>query len=139
MRSASSNRGCRRVARLLEEAEHWRSTLPGRALAQAALANPPERFNRKIGRRTDVIGIFPDDAPVIRPVSMLAIEANDDWLVGRSYVSQGSMATLCETQTDTTLPSRSEEEVPELPRREHQRLHRRDEQRTPTPRHGIDS
>ena len=45
---------------------------------------------------------------------MLAIEANDEWLVGRSYISQGSMATLYETQTDTTPPSRSEEEVPEL-------------------------
>jgi len=50
-------------------AEHWpklRST------------NPLERFNREIGRRTDVVGIFPDDASVIRLVSMLAIEANDE-------------------------------------------------------------
>src|SRR5512133_2969231 len=49
-------------------AEHWpkiRST------------NPLERFNREIGRRTDVVGIFPDDASLIRLVSMLAIEAND--------------------------------------------------------------
>ena len=60
-------------------AEHWpklRST------------NPLERFNREIGRRTDVVGIFPDDASLIRLVSMLAIEANDEWLVGRSYISQ---------------------------------------------------
>src|SRR6185437_1214842 len=49
-------------------AEHWpklRST------------NPLERFNREIGRRTDVVGIFPDDRSLIRLVSMLAIEAND--------------------------------------------------------------
>jgi transposase-like protein len=49
-------------------AEHWpklRST------------NPLERFNREIARRTDVVGIFPDDASLIRLVSMLAIEAND--------------------------------------------------------------
>jgi Transposase, Mutator family len=66
-------------------AEHWpkiRST------------NPLERFNREIARRTDVVGIFPDDASLIRLVSMLAIEANDEWLVGRSYISQKSMATL---------------------------------------------
>jgi transposase-like protein len=86
-------------------AEHWpklRST------------NPLERFNREIGRRTDVVGIFPDDPSVIRLVSMLAIEANDEWLVGRTYISQGSMATLYETRTDRPLPSQSEEEVAEL-------------------------
>jgi putative transposase len=68
-------------------AEHWpklRST------------NPLERFNREIGRRTDVVGIFPDDASLIRLVSMLAIEANDEWLVGRGYISLQSMEPLLE-------------------------------------------
>jgi putative transposase len=80
-----------KIAALLDEAEpdvlavfgfpteHWpklRST------------NPLERFNREIARRTDGVGIFPDDASLIRLVSMLAIEANDEWLVGRSYISQ---------------------------------------------------
>jgi transposase-like protein len=68
-------------------AEHWpklRST------------NPLERFNREIGRRTDVVGIFPDDASLVRLVSMLAIEANDEWLVGRGYISRGSMEPLLE-------------------------------------------
>jgi putative transposase len=87
-------------------AEHWpklRST------------NPLERFNREIGRRTDVVGIFPDDASVIRLVSMLAIEANDEWLVGRSYISQGSMATLYETRVDRTLSTDiDDKEVTEL-------------------------
>jgi transposase-like protein len=87
-------------------AEHWpklRST------------NPLERFNREIGRRTDVVGIFPDDPSLIRLVSMLAIEANDEWLVGRSYISQGSMATLYETRVDRTLPSDiNDKEVTEL-------------------------
>jgi transposase-like protein len=86
-------------------AEHWpklRST------------NPLERFNREIGRRTDVVGIFPDDPSLIRLVSMLAIEANDEWLVGRSYISQGSMATLYDNRSDGSHSSRSEEEVAEL-------------------------
>jgi putative transposase len=77
-------------------AEHWpklRST------------NPLERFNREIARRTDVVGIFPDNPSLIRLVSMLAIEANDEWLVARSYISRQSMATLYETQTDRTLPT----------------------------------
>ncbi len=66
-------------------AEHWpkpRST------------NPLERCDRELGRRTDVVGIFPDDASLIRLVSMLAIEANDEWLVGRSHISQKSMVPI---------------------------------------------
>lgn len=49
-----------------------------------------------IGRRTDVVGIFPDDNSLIRLVSMLAIEANDEWLVTRSYISLQSMRALYE-------------------------------------------
>jgi hypothetical protein len=41
---------------------------------------------------------------------MLAIEANDEWLVGRSYISQQSMATLYDTRSDKTLPLNTEEE-----------------------------
>jgi putative transposase len=80
-------------------AEHWpklRST------------NPLERFNREIGRRTDVVGIFPDDSSLIRLVSMLAIEANDEWLVGRSYISRKSMSTLV-TRSSEEQPSIGEE------------------------------
>src|SRR6188472_1679606 len=65
------------------------------------VTNPLERFNREIARRTDVVGIFPDDASLIRLVSMLAIEANDEWLVGRSYISQKSMATLSDRGAST--------------------------------------
>jgi len=50
---------------------------------------------------------------VIRLVSMLAIEANDEWLVGRAYVSQKSMATLFEPRTDQ-LSHPDQEEVAEL-------------------------
>jgi putative transposase len=58
--------------------------------------NPLERFNREIGRRTDVVGIFPDGRSLIRLVSMLAIEANDEWLVGRGYIAKHSMDALLE-------------------------------------------
>ena len=76
---------------------------------------PPERFNREIGRRTDVVGIFPDDASLARLVSMLAIEANDEWLVGRAYMSQQSMAPLFAPQNETTLSlENTTEEVTEL-------------------------
>ncbi len=73
--------------------------------------NPLERFNREIGRRTDVVGIFPDDRSLIRLVSMLAIEANDEWLVGRGYIAKHSMDSLLEERVHRP---HTEEEVLEL-------------------------
>jgi putative transposase len=106
-----------KIAALLEDAEDdvlAFYAFPSEHWPKLRSTNPLERFNREIGRRTDVVGIFPNDASVIRLVSMLAIEANDEWLVGRSYISQGSMATLYDKQSDGSLSSRSEEEVAEL-------------------------
>jgi putative transposase len=102
-----------KVAAILEQAEeeilafyafpteHWR---------KLRSTNPLERFNREIGRRTDVVGIFPDDRSLVRLVSMLAIEANDEWLVTRCYMSRQSMEPLLEQR----LHRPTDEEVPEL-------------------------
>jgi putative transposase len=106
-----------KIARLLDEAEDdvlAFYAFPAEHWPKLRSTNPLERFNREIGRRTDVVGIFPDDPSLIRLVSMLAIEANDEWLVGRSYISQGSMALLYDKQSDRSLSPKSEEEVAEL-------------------------
>jgi putative transposase len=65
--------------------EHWR---------QIKSSNPLERLNKEIRRRTDVVGIFPNDASLLRLVTMLLIEQNDEWAVGRRYFSMESMAKL---------------------------------------------
>jgi putative transposase len=88
-----------KVAALLEEAEEdvlAFYAFPAEHWSKLRSTNPLERFNREIGRRTDVVGIFPDDASLIRLVSMLAIEANDEWLVGRGYIAKHSMEPLLE-------------------------------------------
>ena len=106
-----------KIARFLDEAEDdvlAFYAFPSEHWPKLRSTNPLERFNREIARRTDVVGIFPDDPSLIRLVSMLAIEANDEWLVGRSYISQGSMATLYDTRSDGSLSFGSEEEVAEL-------------------------
>jgi putative transposase len=86
-----------KVAGLLEDAEeellafysfplmHWpklRST------------NPLERVNREIGRRTDVVGIFPNDRALLRLAASVVIEQNDEWLVGHRYLSAHSLDAI---------------------------------------------
>ena len=101
-----------KVARLLEQAEDdvlAFYAFPGEHWRKLRSTNPLERFNREIGRRTDVVGIFPDDASLVRLTTMLAVEANDEWLVGRAYMSKQSMGSLLEERAHRTA-----EEVLEL-------------------------
>ena len=81
--------------------------------ASCARTNPLERFNKEIGRRTDVVGIFPDDRSLIRLAGMLCIEQNDEWLVGRGYLSAESISMCLAGPADHT-DKEIKEEVPEL-------------------------
>ena len=106
-----------KVAALLEDAEHdvlAFYAFPAEHWPKIRSTNPLERFNREIARRTDVVGIFPDDASLIRLVAMLAIEANDEWRVGRSYISQKSMATLRSAESEKEISLNTDKEEVEL-------------------------
>src|SRR5215218_5397398 len=104
-----------KIATLLEDAEpdvlafyafpaaHW---------SKLRSTNPLERFNKEIGRRTDVVGIFPDNQSLIRLAGMLCIEQNDEWLVGRGYLSAESISLVLADRDDHT--DKETKEVPEL-------------------------
>lgn len=66
---------------------HWR---------QIHSTNPLERLNKEIKRRTNVIGIFPNEAAITRLVGALMMEQNDEWAVTRRYMTLETVQQVCE-------------------------------------------
>ena len=92
-----------KVATMLLEAEADLTafaTFPKAHWRRIWSTNPLERVNKEIKRRTKVVGIFPDDAAIIRLVGAVLLDVHDEWQVAdRRYFSEGSMKHL--TQPDT--------------------------------------
>jgi transposase-like protein len=99
---ATLERSAPKVALLLEAAEDdllAHMAFPPEHWSKLRSTNPLERLNKEIGRRSDVVGIYPNDAALIRLAGALLVEQNDEWLVSRRHLSVESLTRLYEAGT----------------------------------------
>jgi putative transposase len=75
--------------------EHW---------CKIHSTNPLERLNGEVKRRTNVVGIFPNEAAIYRLVGAMLLEQNDEWALQRRYMTLETLADLGENP-NVSLPA----------------------------------
>jgi transposase-like protein len=81
---------------------------PEQHRAKIHSTNPLERLNKEVKRRADVVGIFPNEASIIRLIGAVLLEQNDEWQLQHRYMQLEAMAELFSPATEAEhrqLPS----------------------------------
>lgn len=90
-----------KLAAMMIEAEHEVLAFmdfPKAHRKQIASTNPLERVNAEVKRRTDVVGIFPNDDAIVRLVGAILLEQNDEWQLQRRYMQLEGLQDLSDNQ-----------------------------------------
>jgi putative transposase len=93
-----------KLAKLMDDAEPdvlAYMTFPAQHRTKLHSTNPIERLNGEIKRRTEVVGIFPNEAAITRLVGALLLEQNDEWVVQRARYM--SLETIAQTSDDAAV------------------------------------
>lgn len=96
-----------KVGSLMDSAEHEvlaYMEFPRAHWLQIHSTNPLERLNAEIKRRTNVVGIFPNDRAITRLVGAMLLEQSDEWTLQRRYMQLEGLQTLSDT-VPTRLPA----------------------------------
>ena len=97
-----------RLATLMDDAEVdvlAYMDFPAQHRAKLHSTNPLERLNGEIKRRSDVVGIFPNEAAVTRLIGALLLEQNDEWAVQRArYMTLETIAPMSDDPTISLPP-----------------------------------
>jgi putative transposase len=91
-----------RLAALMDDAESdvlAFMSFPKSHRVQIHSTNPLERLNAEIKRRTNVVGIFPNEPAITRLVGALLLEQNDEWQLQRRYLPLEGLQSLTDNQT----------------------------------------
>jgi putative transposase len=91
-----------KLAALMDDAEAdvlAFTTFPKEHRAKFHSTNPLEQLNGEIKRRTDVVGIFPNEAAIIRLVGAILLEQNDEWALQRRYMSLETLGSVSDSLT----------------------------------------
>ena len=95
-----------KLGALMEEAEHdvlAYMSFPAQHRTKLHSTNPIERLNKKVKRRADVVGIFPNEASITRLIGAVLLEQNDEWQTQNRYMMVDAFARIDHAEPDPIL------------------------------------